>query len=376
MNQKIKLVTVVGTRPEIIRLAETIKALDETTEQKIVHTGQNYDYELNQIFFEELGIRKPDYFLEAAGKTSAETVGNVIAKVDDVLEKEKPDAFLVLGDTNSCLGAYAAKRRHIPVFHMEAGNRSFDERVPEELNRRIIDHISDINLVYSDRARDNLLQEGLPSDRIIKTGSPLYELWEKQKEKIEASPVLDELQLKPLEYFLLSIHREENVESDNLLSIVEALKAIVGEYKKPIIASVHPRTQKRLEESGISLPSEIKLMKPFGFHAYGKLQMNALCILSDSGTVSEESSILNVPAVNVREAHERPEAMDEASVIMSGVSSERIVQAVELALKQSRGKTREFRIPADYEVSNVSKKVSRIVLSYIDYVNRVVYGGR
>lgn len=369
-----KVLTLVGTRPEIIRLSEVIKELDRIMDHVLVHTGQNYDYELNEVFFKDLKLRAPDHFLEAVGETPATTVGAVIAKVDTLLETVKPEALLILGDTNSCLGAYAAKRRKIPIFHMEAGNRSFDARVPEELNRKIIDHMSDINLVYSDITRGNLLNEGLPADRILKTGSPLYEVLLAHKDAIDASSALSEMKLEKGGYFLVSAHREENIAiEENFKRLITILERVAETYKKPIIFSVHPRTRKRLEQGGVTLPKNVILMKPFGFLDYITLQMNALCVLSDSGTISEESSMLNFPAVNLREAHERIEAMDEASVIMSGLNPDRVVQAIELALTQSRGETRDFRIPTDYAYTNVSKKVGRIILSYTDYVHRHVW---
>ncbi len=372
--KKMKVMTLVGTRPEIIKPSEIIKELDRVTEHILVHTGQNYDYELNEIFFKELGLRKPDYFLGAVGATAAATVGNIIAKVDEVLEKERPEALLVLGDTNSCMGAYAAKRLKIPIFHMEAGNRCFDARVPEEVNRKIIDHMSDINLVYSDVTRMNLLHEGIPMDRILKTGSPTYEVLLAHKAEIEASPVLEELSLIPGDYFVLSAHREENINIDeNFKKLIEIIRRVSDTYKKTIIFSVHPRTRKRLESERIELPKNVLMMKPLGFFAYVKLQMNALCVLTDSGTISEESSMLNFPGVNIREAHERVEAMDEGSVIMTGLNPDRVLQAIELARKQSRGADREFRLPPDYSYTNVSKKVVRIIMSYTDYVNRHVW---
>ena len=369
-----KVLTVVGTRPEIIKLSEIIKELDRETEHIVVHTGQNYDYELNEIFLKDLELRKPDYFLEAVGTSAAATVGTVIIKVDEVLEKEKPEAVLILGDTNSCMGAYAAKRLKIPVFHMEAGNRCFDARVPEETNRRMLDHMSDINLVYSDVTRMNLLNEGLGMDRILKTGSPMYEVLRAHTDAIAASEVLTEMSLIKGEYFVLSAHREENINiEENFERLIDVIRRVSETYKKTIVFSVHPRTRKRLESEGVALPKNVMLMKPLGFLAYIKLQMNALCVLSDSGTISEESSILNFPAVNIREAHERIEAMDEGSVIMSGLNPERVVQAIEVARQQPRGDVRAFRIPPDYSYTNVSKKVVRIILSYTDYVHRHVW---
>jgi UDP-N-acetyl-L-fucosamine synthase len=371
----LKIITVVGTRPEIIRLSEVIKLLDETFDHVLVHTGQNYDYELNQVFFDELGLRKPDYFLSAAGESPASTVGMIISKVDDVLVAEKPDALLVLGDTNSCMSAYAAKRRKIPVFHMEAGNRCFDMRVPEEINRRLIDHISDINLVYSDISRLNLLQEGIQVDRVIKTGSPLFEVINKNTEKIEVSNVLEKLGLKKGEYFVLSSHREENIGiKENFNRLVKTIEEIAAHYQKPIVFSVHPRTRKQLEEEKIVLPKEVFIMKPLGLFDYLKLQKYAFCVISDSGTISEESSILNFPAINIRETHERHEAMDEGAVIMTGLNSERVIQSIATAVKyQNRGFDRQFQIPSDYTNNNVSQKVVRVIISYVDYVNRVVW---
>lgn len=372
--KKMKVLTIVGTRPEIIKLSEIIKELDRETEHVVVHTGQNYDYELNGIFLKDLGLRKPDYFLEAVGATAASTVGTVITKVDEVLEKEKPEAVLILGDTNSCMGAYAAKRLKIPVFHMEAGNRCFDARVPEETNRKMLDHMSDINLVYSDVTRMNLVNEGLDMDRILKTGSPMYEVLLAHASEIEASEVLTEMSLKKGEYFVLSAHREENINiEENFRRLLDVIRRVSEAYKKTIVFSVHPRTRKQLESGDVALPENVMLMKPLGFLAYVKLQMNALCVLSDSGTISEESSILNFPAVNIREAHERIEAMDEGSVILSGLNPERVLQAIEVARKQTKGSDRIFRIPPDYAYPNVSKKVVRIILSYTDYVHRHVW---
>lgn len=366
-----KVLTVVGTRPEIIRLSEVIKELDRKFEHVLVHTGQNYDYELSQIFFDQLGLRKPDHFLEAAGKTAAETVGNVIARIDAVLEQENPDALLVLGDTNSCFAAYSAKRRKIPVFHMEAGNRSFDMRVPEEINRRIIDHISDINMPYSDNAKAFLLAEGLPPNHIVKTGSPMFEVLMAHKKEIEASTVLKDLGLTKNNYFVVSFHREENVtDSAHLVAIVDALVALHKEYQLPIIVSAHPRTQQKLEASQLEIPDGIKIMKPMGLFDFVHLEMHARCTISDSGTISEESSILNFPAVNMREAHERPEAMEEGSVILSGLKKQDIIGSVKLALSYEYADKRDFMVPRDYDVPNVSKKVAKIIQSYTDYINR------
>lgn len=373
--QKLKVMTVVGTRPEIIRLSRVIAKLDKTDsiEHILVHTGQNYDYELNQIFFEDLGLRKPDYFLEAAGQNAAETIGKVITNIDPVLEKEKPDAFLVLGDTNSCLGAIPAKKRHIPIFHMEAGNRCFDQRVPEETNRKIVDHISDINLTYSDIAREYLLREGLLPDRIIKSGSPMYEVLNYYKSKIEKSQILKSLKLNPESYFLISSHREENIASENFTKLIDLLNWLAKSYKLPIIVSTHPRTRKMIDGKSVKLHSLIKLMKPMGFLDYNFLQMNAKAVLSDSGTISEESSILNFPALNIREAHERPEAMEEAAVMLTGFNLDRIKQALNILETQSRGDKRTLRLVNDYAMPNVSEKVIRIIVSYTDYIKRVVW---
>ncbi|MCM0605487.1 MAG: UDP-N-acetylglucosamine 2-epimerase (non-hydrolyzing) [Xanthomonadaceae bacterium] len=375
MNKKIKVMTVVGTRPEIIRLSRVIKKLDEAADHILVHTGQNYDYELNEVFFKDLGLKKPNHFLEAAGKSAVDTIGMVISKIDTVLEKEKPEALLVLGDTNSCLSVIAAKRRKIPVFHMEAGNRCFDDRVPEEINRRIVDHTADINLTYSDIAREYLLREGLKSDRVIKTGSPMYEVIHHYKKEIEKSDALTKLNLKPEQYFVVSCHREENVDDDkNLSGFFETLNEIAKTYKLPVIVSAHPRTRKRIEEKGFKFDSLVQILKPMGYLDYNKLQMNAKAVLSDSGTISEESSILNFPALNIREAHERPEAMEEASVMMVGLKPTRVLQSLEEVIKQPRGEQRLFKEVADYSMTNVSEKVFRIILSYTDYVNRVVWG--
>jgi len=372
--KKLKIVTVVGTRPEIIRLACVIKKLDEHCEHILIHTGQNYDYELNEIFFDDLGIRKPDYFLDAAGATGAETIGNVIIKVDEVLEEIQPEAMLVLGDTNSCMALLPAKRRKIPTFHMEAGNRCFDQRVPEEINRRLVDHMADINLTYSSIARDYLLSEGLPADMIIKTGSPMFEVLNTYRDGIESSDVLTRLGVKEYEFFVVSAHREENVDSDkNFLNLMESLNAIAEIYQMPIIVSTHPRTQKRIDEMKIELNPIIQLLKPLGFKDYNKLQMSAKVVLSDSGTINEESSILNFPALNIREAHERPEGMEEAAVIMTGLQKERIMQSLSIIDKQPRGVQRLIRQVDDYSMPNVSDKLVRIIHSYVDYVNRVVW---
>lgn len=374
--KKLKVMTVVGTRPEIIRLSMVLKALDQSDaiEHTIVHTGQNYDYELNQIFFEDLGLRKPDYFLEAAGKTATETVGNILIKIDPLLEEIQPDAFLVLGDTNSCLCAIPAKKRQIPIFHMEAGNRCFDQRVPEETNRKIVDHTADINLTYSDIAREYLLREGLPADRIIKTGSPMFEVLNHYLPEIEKSDVLSRLNLEEGRYFVVSSHREENINSEkNFNGLIESLNAIAEKFGYPIIVSTHPRTRNMIDKKQISVRSEIQFLKPLGFHDYNALQMRSYAVLSDSGTISEESSILNFRALNIREAHERPEAMEEASVMMVGLSPERIMQGLEQLKTQKLGMHRNFRQVADYSMPNVSEKMVRIILSYTDYVNRVVW---
>ena len=374
--KKLKVVTVVGTRPEIIRLSCTLIALDasESIEHILVHTGQNYDYELNEIFFKDLGLRKPDYFLDAAGNNAAETIGNVIIKVDPILEEENPDAFLVLGDTNSCLCAIPAKKRKIPIFHMEAGNRCFDQRVPEETNRKIVDHIADINLTYSSIAREYLLKEGISADRIIKTGSPMHEVLNKFKEKIDSSKVLEKLNLEKQKYFVVSSHREENISnSRNFNGFIESLNQIAKKYNFPIIVSTHPRTRKMLDQKKIKTHEKIQFLKPLGFIDYNALQINSFAVLSDSGTISEESSILNFHALNIREAHERPEAMEEASVMMVGLNPERILQGLTTLETQKRGKERNFREVSDYFIPNVSEKIVRIIISYTDYINRVVW---
>lgn len=368
--------TVVGTRPEIIRLARVMAALDnsEAIDHIIVHTGQNYDYELNQIFFDDLKIRKPDFFLNAAGKTATETVGQILIKIDPLLESEKPHAFLVLGDTNSCLCAIPAKKRHIPIFHMEAGNRCFDQRVPEETNRKIVDHISDINLTYSSIAREYLLREGLPHDRVIKTGSPMFEVLNHYMADITSSEVLSKLNLEKHKYFVVSSHREENINSEkNFSNLMESLNQIADKYKFPIIVSTHPRTRKKIEEKNIQMRPEVQFLKPMGFNDYNALQQNSFAVLSDSGTISEESSILNFPALNLRDAHERPEAMEEASVMMVGMNPERIIQGLAQLQDQQRGDNRNFRQVTDYSMPNVSEKVVRIIISYIDYIKRVVW---
>lgn len=372
--KKLKLMTVVGTRPEIIRLSRVMTACDKYFDHVLVHTGQNYDYELNEIFFTDLGIRKPDHFLNAAGATGAETIGNVIITVDKVLEEVQPEALLVLGDTNSCMAVIPAKRRKIPTFHMEAGNRCFDMRVPEEINRRIVDHTADINLTYSTIARDYLLAEGLPADQVIKTGSPMFEVLNHYKAKIEASDVIERLGLKEHQYFIVSAHREENINSDqNFLDLVKMLNAVAEKYQYPVIVSTHPRTRKRIEELNIEFHPLIQLLKPLGFSDYNKLQLSAKATLSDSGTINEESSILNFPALNLRQAHERPEGMEEAAVMMVGLTAERILQGLEILDYQLRGEERLLRLVADYSMPNVSEKIARIVLSYTDYVNRVVW---
>ena len=372
--KKLKLMTVVGTRPEIIRLSRVMAVCDQYFDHILVHTGQNYDYELNEIFFTDLGIRKPDHFLNAAGATGAETIGNVIIAVDKILEQVQPEALLVLGDTNSCMAVLPAKRRKIPTFHMEAGNRCFDMRVPEEINRRIVDHTADINLTYSTIARDYLLAEGLPADQVIKTGSPMFEVLHHYKAKIEASDVLARLGLKEHQYFIVSAHREENINSDqNFLDLVEMLNAVAEKYQYPVIVSTHPRTRKRIEQLNIEFHPLVQLLKPLGFSDYNKLQLSAKATLSDSGTINEESSILNFPALNLRQAHERPEGMEEAAVMMVGLTAERILQGLEILNHQPRGEERLLRLVTDYSMPNVSEKVVRIVLSYTDYVNRVVW---
>ena len=371
--KKLKVITVVGTRPEIIRLSCVMKRLDEcpSIEQVIVHTGQNYDYELDEIFFKDLGLRKPDYFLEAAGKNATETIGNIIIKIDPVLEKENPDSFLVLGDTNSCLCSIPAKKHKIPIFHMEAGNRCFDQRVPEETNRRIVDHISDINLTYSSIAREYLLREGLPADRVIKIGSPMNEVIHSMLPKIKSDEVLKKNRLNKNQYFLVSSHREENISSDIFFNIIATLNKIAENYKLPILVSTHPRTRNRINETGAQLDPLIQLMKPLGYLDYLALQMYAKVVISDSGTISEESSILKFPALNIREAHERPEAMEEASVMMVGLNTERVLQGI--AALENNSKNESLRIVKDYDVDNISEKVLRIIISYTDYVNRVVW---
>ena len=372
--KRLKVMTVVGTRPEIIRLSAVINKLDESEaiDHVLVHTGQNYDYELNEVFFNDFNLKKPDYFLNAATGTAVETIGNILMKIDPILEEVKPDAFLVLGDTNSCLCAIAAKRRHIPIFHMEAGNRCFDQRVPEETNRKIVDHTADINLTYSDIAREYLLREGLPADRVIKTGSPMFEVLNSRKDDIEKSDVLERLGLETEKYFVVSAHREENISSEqNFMDLVDSLNTIAEKYQMPLIVSTHPRTRKMIESKGIEFNPLVKTMKPLGFNDYMKLQKYAKAVLSDSGTISEESSILGFRALNIRQAHERPEAMEEASVMMVGLKKERILQGLEVLETQDKD---TLRLVADYSMPNVSDKVLRILLSYTDYVNRVVWG--
>lgn len=372
--KKMKVMSVVGTRPEIIRLSRVLAKLDEHCEHILVHTGQNYDFELNEVFFNDLGVRKPDYFLNAAGKNAAETIGQVIIKVDEVLEQIQPEAMLVLGDTNSCISALPAKRRKVPIFHMEAGNRCFDQRVPEETNRRIVDHTSDINLTYSTIARDYLLAEGLPADRVIKTGSPMFEVLNHYMDQIDASDVLKRLKLNQGEYFVVSLHREENVDSPKQLAkLAETLNTVAESYDLPLIVSTHPRTRNRIEVQGLEFHKNIQLLKPMGFHDYNHLQKNAKAVLSDSGTINEESSIMNFPALNMREAHERPEGMEEASVMMVGLEVERVIQGLKVLESQPSGETRLLRRVEDYSMPNVSDKVVRIIHSYTDYVKRVVW---
>lgn len=372
----LKVVTVVGTRPEIIRLSRVIAALDNSKaiEHVLIHTGQNYDYNLNEIFFKELGIRTPDYFLEAAGESTTETIGNILIKIDPLLDNINPDAFLVLGDTNSCLCAIPAKKRKIPIFHMEAGNRCFDQRVPEETNRKIVDHIADVNLPYSDIAREYLLREGLPADRIIKTGSPMFEVLSFHSDKINSSLVIEELSLNKGKYFLVSAHREENISSErNFKNLIDSLNQLSSNFKLPIIVSTHPRTRNKLNELNLNTDPLIQFLEPLGFIDYNALQQNAFVVLSDSGTISEESSILNFRALNIREAHERPEAMEEASVMMVGLHSENILRGVSEVQSQLVGDIRNFNMVSDYSKTNVSSKIVRIILSYTSYINRVVW---
>lgn len=372
--KKLKVMTVVGTRPEIIRLSRVLARLDEHCEHVLVHTGQNYDYELNQIFFDDLGIRKPDHFLNAAGSSAAQTIGNIIIAVDAVLADVAPDALLVLGDTNSCMAVLPAKRRKVPVFHMEAGNRCFDQRVPEEINRRIVDHTADINLTYSSIAREYLLREGLPPDMVIKTGSPMAEVLAHYRPRIDASDVLGRLGLAEGQFFVVSAHREENIDSDlNFGKLVQVLNTVAGQYGLPVIVSTHPRTQKRVDALGAQFHANVQLLKPLGFTDYNRLQLSARAVLSDSGTINEEASILNFPALNLREAHERPEGMEEAVVMMVGLETERVMQGLAILESQPRGADRLLRQVADYSMPNVSNKVLRILHSYTDYVNRVVW---
>ena len=372
--RKLRVMTVVGTRPEIIRLSRVIATMDREFEQTLVHTGQNHDYELNQIFFDDLEIRKPDFFLDAAGKTACETIGKIIHRMDALLEKCSPEALLVLGDTNSCLAAYPAKRRKVPVFHMEAGNRCFDQRVPEEINRKIVDHLADINLPYSDISREYLLREGIHPDRIIKTGSPMYEVIHHYLPKIQASDVLSRMKLKEKGYFLVSAHREENIESTAQFSgLVQILNGLARDYRKQVILSTHPRTRKKIEAKKPSMSNRILLAKPFSFSEYVRLELSAIAVLSDSGTITEESNILNLPALNIREAHERPEGMEEGAVMMVGLNWDRVQQALKILASQPRGEERALRIVFDYEIPNVSEKILRIILSYKDYVKRTVW---
>src|SRR5690554_1472115 len=374
--KKLKVLTVVGTRPEIIRLACVLQKLDasEAIEHVLVHTGQNYDYELNEVFFEDLGLRKPDYFLNAAGTNATTTAGQILINIDPVLEEVQPDAFLVLGDTNSCLCAIAAKKRHIPIFHMEAGNRCFDQRVPEETNRKIVDHISDMNLTYSSIAREYLLREGLSADRVIKTGSPMYEVLHHYLPEIESSEVLSKLNLDKGKYFVVSAHREENINSEkNFTGLINSLNKIAEQYDYPVIVSTHPRTRNMMEKKQLETHKNIQFLKPLGFHDYNALQKHSYAVLSDSGTISEESSILNFRALNIRDAHERPEAMEEASVMMVGMNTERILQGLVQVQRQNIDGERNFREVTDYSMPNVSEKVVRIIISYTDYINRVVW---
>lgn len=371
----IKVMTIVGTRPEIIKLSEVIKELDKYTNHILVHSGQNYDYELNEVFFKDLGLRKPDFFLEAAGKNAAETIGNVITKSDALFEQEKPDAVLLYGDTNSCLSVISAKRKKIPIFHMEAGNRCFDQRVPEEINRKIVDHLSDINMPLSEHARKYLVAEGLPPETVIKTGSPMREVLNKQMSAIDASDILQKESLDKQGYFIVSIHREENVDSEeNFQDLMESLDAISTEFDKKVIISTHPRTRKKLEEIGfVSQNPKLVFSKPFGFHDYIQLQKNAFCVISDSGTITEEASIMNLPAITIRQAHERPEGMDEGTLIMSGLKKDRVIESIKVVTEQFQENNSAIRMVKDYEIDNVSKKVLRIILSYTDYINRTVW---
>jgi UDP-N-acetylglucosamine 2-epimerase (non-hydrolysing) len=373
--QMLKVMTIVGTRPEIIKLSEVMKELDRHTNHMVVHTGQNYDYELNELFFEQLGVRRPDFFLEAVKGSVSETIGDIIAKADHIIEQEKPDAILVYGDTNSCLAVIPAKKRKVPIFHMEAGNRSFDQRVPEEINRKIVDHLSDINMPLSEQARDYLISEGIRPETIIKTGSPMLEVLNSNMEKILASDILEKEGLEKYKYMLMSIHREENVDSEkNFSDLLESIDEMTKVYKMPIIISTHPRTRKKLELIGYEHNNKlIRFSKPYGFHEYNKMQMDAFCVISDSGTIAEEGSILNLPAVTIRQAHERPEGMDEGTLIMSGLNKYRVIEAIAVMTKQHDRNKRPMKIVADYNVDNVSKKVLRIILSYTDYINRTVW---
>lgn len=371
----LKVMTIVGTRPEIIKLSRVMNELDQHAKHILVHSGQNYDYELNELFFQQLGIRKPDHFLDAVGETVAQTIGNVIAKSDGVMDRERPEAVLMLGDTNSCLSAISAKRRKIPIFHMEAGNRCFDMRVPEEINRKIVDHISDINMTHTEHARRYLLSEGLRPETVIKTGSPMKEILDHYRPQIDASDVLAKLDVKPGQYFVVSAHREENIDSDaNFANLLASVNAIAAKYELPVIFSTHPRTRKRLEDRGTKdLDSRIRFMKPMGFFEYVKLQMHATCVVSDSGTITEESTILDFPAITIRQAHERPEGMDEGTLIMSGLAPERVLESIDVVISHHAEGVRSFRLVPDYDTSNVSKKVVRIIYSYTDYVNRTVW---
>lgn len=376
MNKKnIKVITIVGTRPEIIKLSEVMKELDKFVDHKIVHTGQNYDYELNEVFFEDLAIRRPDIFLEAVKGTPSETIGDIIAKADKVLDEEKPDAVLIYGDTNSCLSVIPAKKRKIPIFHMEAGNRCFDQRVPEEVNRKIVDHLSDINLPLSDHARDYLISEGIKPETIIKTGSPMMEVLNKNMDKILSSNILEKENLKTGEYILMSIHREENVDSkENFNDLLESIDGLSETFNLPIIISTHPRTRIKLDDMNyVNKNPLIRFSKPYGFHDYNNLQLNAFCVISDSGTIAEEGSILNLPAVTIRQAHERPEGMDETTVLMSGLKNERVLDSVRIATSHNNTKLRNIKPVKDYQADNVSKKILRIIISHIDYVNRTVW---
>ncbi len=373
-NKNMKVMTIVGTRPEIIKMSRVIAELEKFVDHKLVHTGQNYDYELNEIFFKDLSVKKPDHFLDAVGKSVAETIGNVIAKSDEIFEKEKPDAVMLYGDTNSCLAVISAKRRKIPIFHFEAGNRCFDQRVPEELNRKIVDHLSDINMPLTEHARRYLIAEGLRPETVIKTGSPMKEILDYNMKDIKASDILDRLELKAGKFFLVSAHREENIDSEkNFTDLLDSLNKICEVYDMPVIVSTHPRTRIKLDEVKAKKDPRVQFLKPMGFFDYVNMQMNAACVISDSGTISEESSILNFPAITIRQAHERPEGMDEGTLIMSGLEAENVLRSLKVVMSQTAGGERKFKIPADYNVDNFSKKVSRIVLSYTDYVNRTVW---